>query len=428
MSKKANPTKSQPLQGMRILVGRARHQAGALSAELRKLGANVVEIPFIEICKPRSFKPLDAALKNLATYDWLILTSVNGVEAMWERMGKLREGRDFSRAVKTPNSKQALASEGSSLHIAAIGPATKKAIEQRGASVDVVPKEYVAESVVRSLKTKVEGKRVLLVRAKIARDVIPHELRKAGAHVDVVEAYETVVPQSSRRRLQTALKNPKRRPHVVTFTSSSTAKNFVELLGGRNAARKSALTGISMASIGPVTSSTLRELGLNVDIAAKEFTVPGLIAALIADTNTRTFPVGAQANRRMWELLKKTKIPKKLAPKLERILDAGFVQEKGCILLASQAGPSYGGESMDRIGYECFVNHLHIASFPQAWLYAKELLERLRLSHSGKFAVIVAFDGKDATVRFHKVRSTPGWSDDDLENYREEAVARFQTN
>jgi uroporphyrinogen-III synthase len=265
MSKKVNPKKS-PLSRVRVLVGRARHQAGALSAELRKLGATVIEIPFIEIRKPRSFKPLDAALKNLATYDWLILTSANGVEAMWERMAKRR----LKNSVLND------------LGIAAIGPATRKVIEQRGAKVDVVPKEYVAESVVRSLKRKVKGKRVLLVRAKIARDVIPRELRKAGARVDVVEAYETVVPQSSRNRLRAALKDPKRRPHVVTFTSSSTAKNFVELLGARPSAKKAILAGIQMASIGPVTSATLRELGLPVDIAAKEFTIPGLINAIIA--------------------------------------------------------------------------------------------------------------------------------------------------
>jgi len=167
------------------------------------------------------------------------------------------------------------------LRIAAIGPATKKAIEQRGAKVDVVPKEYIAESVVRSLKKKVKGMRVLLVRAKVARDVIPNELRKAGAHVDVVEAYETVVPQSSRARLRAALKNPKKRPHLVTFTSSSTVKNFAELLGPAQRTRLASLDGIRTASIGPVTSATLRELGLPVDIAAKEFTIPGLVAAIV---------------------------------------------------------------------------------------------------------------------------------------------------
>ena len=267
MSKKPTPVKGQPLKGMRILVGRARHQAGALSAELRRLGATVVEIPFIEIRKPRSFRPLDTALTNLAGYDWLILTSVNGVEAMWERMKKRR----LSNSVL------------SHLHIAAIGPATRKAIEQRGSMVDVVPKQYVAESVVRSLKNRVKGKRVLLVRAKLARDVIPEELRQAGARVDVVEAYETVVPQGSRRRLQAALKRVGGRPHVVTFASSSTVRNFVELLGLGKRARDRALAGIRMASIGPVTSATLREFAFSVDISAKEFTIPGLVQAIVAD-------------------------------------------------------------------------------------------------------------------------------------------------
>ena len=270
-----NPNQA-PLRGVRVLVGRARHQAGALSGELRKQGAAVIEIPFIEIRKPRSFKPLDSSLRSLHTYDWLILTSVNGVDAMWERMRQLGLSLDGNR--------QGHQAGGNRLSVAAIGPATKKAIEQRGTRVDVVPKEYVAESVVRSLKSKVRGKRVLLVRAKIARDVIPQELRRAGAHVDVVEAYETVVPQESRTRLQQVMKNPKRRPHVVTFTSSSTVKNFVELLGARKSSKSRAaqLQGIQAASIGPVTSAFLRDFGLPVQIAAKEFTIPGLVSAILS--------------------------------------------------------------------------------------------------------------------------------------------------
>ena len=309
MSKNPTAALDQPLSGIRVLVGRARHQASALSTELRKRGAEVIEIPFIEIRKPRSFKPLDIALKNLNAYDWLILTSVNGVDAMWERMNKLHlfpllssgrkwEGREFGRAIKRSKRTAALAAEGSTVRIAAIGPATSKAIEQRGLMVDVVPKQYVAESVVRSLKSKVKGKRVLLVRAKVARDVIPRELRKAGAHVDVVEAYETVVPPRSRRRLQAALK--RRRPHVITFTSSSTVRNFVSLLGSRETLGKlravngqegplhTGLEGILMASIGPVTSSTLRELGLPVDISAKEFTIPGLVNAIVGALPVRS--------------------------------------------------------------------------------------------------------------------------------------------
>jgi uroporphyrinogen-III synthase len=243
---------------MRILVGRARPQAGVLSAELRSLGATVIEIPFIEIRKPKSFQPLDSALKKIGDYDWLILTSVNGVDALMQRMSKLHLDKRTLKGVR----------------VAAIGPATQKAIELGGIKVDVVPKEYIAESVVRNLRRRIHGKRVLLVRAKVARDVIPRELRLAGADVDVVEAYQTVVPASSRTRLRIVLKNARRRPHVVTFTSSSTVRNFAQLIGGGK------LDGIRFASIGPVTSSTLRELGLGVDIEAAEFTIPGLVRAI----------------------------------------------------------------------------------------------------------------------------------------------------
>jgi uroporphyrinogen-III synthase len=256
------PNEKYPLTGTRILVGRARHQAGSLSASLRGLGARVIEIPFIDIRKPSTFQPLDIALKNLKIYDWLILTSANGVEAMWNRLRKLRIVRKNLQH----------------LQIAAIGPATKKAIVKHGLKVKMVPEEYVAESVVKGLRDKVSGKRVLLVRAKVARDVIPEELRAADALVDVVEAYETVVPEKSRARLRSLMKNANRRPHVVTFTSSSTARNFAELLGN---ARARSLKNVQCASIGPVTSATLRELELPVAIEAREFTMGGLIRAIV---------------------------------------------------------------------------------------------------------------------------------------------------
>jgi uroporphyrinogen-III synthase len=260
---------SLPLTGCRVLVSRAKKQAGALSSTLRDLGCNVVEIPFIEIRKPASFKPLDTALRNLATYDWLILTSVNGVEALFERMAKKRiESAALSQ-----------------LKLAAIGPATRKAIEAHGLEVTVTPKEYIAESVVQALRRRVKGKRVLLVRAKVARDVIPRELRKAGAEVDVVEAYETLVPKSSQTRLRALLAGA-RKPHAITFTSSSTVKNFVGLLGLRGARaaikKPAGQHGVRSASIGPVTSATLREFGLPVDIEAREYTVPGLVEAIVA--------------------------------------------------------------------------------------------------------------------------------------------------
>ena len=264
-------SKQRPLSGVRVLVGRARHQASALSSALRDAGAEVIEIPFIEIRKPRSYKPLDEALRQLHSYDWLILTSVNGVETVWERLNKLGLDGHKPRQLK----------------IAAIGPATKRAIEGRGFKVNVVPQQYIAESVVESLRARVKGKRVLLARAKIARDVIPEELRKAGAHVDVVDAYETVIPRSVRSRLNAVLKS-KGRPHVITFTSSSTVKNFVALLNlqSKHGPSKKILfrefDNIRFASIGPITSGSLRELGFGVHIEASEYTIQGLVAAIVS--------------------------------------------------------------------------------------------------------------------------------------------------
>ena len=256
------PNEKRPLAGTRILVGRARHQAGSLSTGLRSLGAAVIEIPFIEIRKPQSYLALDGALKHIQGYDWLILTSANGVEAMWERVRKLRITR------RTLNH----------LQIAAIGPATKQAMVKHGLKVKMVPEEYVAESIAKGLRDKVKGKRVLLIRAKVARDVIPEELRAAGAHVDVVEAYETVAPEKSGVRLREVMRSARRRPHVVTFTSSSTAKNFAALLGK---VKPGSIRHVQFASIGPVTSATLRELQMPVAIEAREFTMGGLIRAIV---------------------------------------------------------------------------------------------------------------------------------------------------
>lgn len=272
----------KPLAGMRILVGRTRQQASALSSELKALGADVIEIPFIEIRKPRSYKPLDSALKRIAEYDWLILTSVNGVEALNARMKQLRMSPTMFGHLK----------------IAAIGPATQKKIEQLGLEVSVVPPQYFAESVVESLRGVIDRRRVLLARAKVARDVIPRELRKNGAQVDVVEVYETVLPQASQKALKAIMRDPEQRPHLITFTSSSTVRNFVKLLGGRErpfdflprvgrsgqAPPHTVLDGIRLASIGPITSATLRELGLPVHIQAKEYTIPGLICAIAEKT------------------------------------------------------------------------------------------------------------------------------------------------
>lgn len=262
---------SKPLEGLRVLVGRARHQASALSAGLREQGASILEIPFIEIQRPRTYKPIDEALARLHQYQWIIFTSVNGVDAFWERLDEKGINRKELRRVK----------------VAAIGPATKAAIEGQGMNVEVVPQEYIAESVVESLRDLVPGRRILLARARAARDVIPIELTKLGATVDVVEVYETVIPEDSRRQLRVALKSLKARPNIITFTSSSTVRHFAALLAkdesGLIDRARVDLEGIQFASIGPITSATLRELGLRVDIEAKQYTIPGLIAAMVAN-------------------------------------------------------------------------------------------------------------------------------------------------
>lgn len=227
----------------------------------------MVEIPFIEIRPPQSFAALDKALAGILNYDWLILTSVNGVKMLFARMAQLGK------------------TEADLLHLklAAIGPATRKAIELHGLPVDVMAEEYVAESLVEALAEQVtSGERILLARAKIARDVIPTSLRELGAKVDVAEVYETVLPESSRKRLEEILGQPEK-PYAITFTSSSTAKNFVDLIGEEKA-HSSLLNGVKLVSIGPVTSETLRELGLRVDAEAHEYTIPGLLEALVEST------------------------------------------------------------------------------------------------------------------------------------------------
>ena len=259
---KTRTSTGKPLAGMRVLITRARKQSAGLSRPLRALGAQALEIPTIEIRPPRSYKPLDSALGNITEYDWLILTSVNGVEALFSRLRKMR----------IPVSRL------NHLEIAAIGPATRKAIEERGLRGTVTPEKYVAESVVEALRGRTEGKYALLVRAKVARDVLPNELRRAGAAVDVVEAYETHVPRGAAMKLK-KLFSGRSRPDAITFTSSSTATNFLDLMGP---GAKKMLEGVCLASIGPVTSATLRQAGCPPTIEAREYTMKGLVEAIRA--------------------------------------------------------------------------------------------------------------------------------------------------
>jgi uroporphyrinogen III methyltransferase/synthase len=264
LREKLNWFERLPLFGTRIVVTRAQSQAGAMRERLESLGAEVVELPVISIEPPADPAPLDAAIARLAEYDWLIFTSANGVRFFLDRLD--RSPRDL-RSLRA--------------RICAIGPATRRAIEELHLKVDLMPEEYVAESLVAAFAGSgytpgddLNGRRILLPRAAVARDLIPVELARLGATVDVVEAYRNVPPAGAAERLE-ALFSSARKPHWITFTSSSAVNNFVAIAGS------SALAGIRIASIGPVTSATLRSHQLEPAVEAAEFTIDGLIAAIL---------------------------------------------------------------------------------------------------------------------------------------------------
>jgi uroporphyrinogen III methyltransferase/synthase len=255
-----------PLFGRRIVVTRAREQADGLAARLRALGAEAIELPTIEIAPASDYGALDRAIADLSSYDWLLFTSANGVRFFMERLD--RSGRDL-RALRA--------------RICAIGPATRAAVEALHLKVDLMGKEYVAEGLLAAFEPyDLSGARILLPRAAVARDLVPSELRKRGAKVDVVEAYRTVLPAEAAERIRTVFA---RKPDVITFTSSSTVQNFVAAAGGA-----SVLDGVRVASIGPITSETARRLGVAVTAQAREFTVDGLLAAICEMCDTELSP------------------------------------------------------------------------------------------------------------------------------------------
>jgi uroporphyrinogen-III synthase len=251
-----------PLSGRTILVTRARRQAGRLSDELRARGAAVLEIPAIEIMPPESYAALDAALRNLSQYHWLIITSVNGAEALRGRMAALG------------------LSSGAFAHLqaAAVGASTAQALRDAGLVVAVTPREYVAESLLEALGRRTRGQRVLLARAAVARDVIPDALRAQGATVDVVDAYRTVIPADSVTAIRTIFGSAGPAPDAATFTSSSTVTNFLALLREAGVAAPSAMKAVS---IGPITSATLRECSREPAAEADPHDLHGLVEAVI---------------------------------------------------------------------------------------------------------------------------------------------------
>jgi uroporphyrinogen III methyltransferase/synthase len=251
----------KPLTGKRILITRARDQAALFSSGLRDLGAEVIELPTIEIVPPASWTGLDRAIDQIASYDWLIFTSANGVNFFWQRW----EERNKDRLPP-------------SLRICAIGPATAYQLVEKGIAVHTTPKEFVAEAILKEFeKSILKGKRILLARAKEARDILPQGLRKMGAQVDVVEAYRTVKPKGGSKRLKQLL--TKGNVDAITFTSSSTVNHFAELLKKEDL--QNLMRGIIIACIGPITARTAKNWKLRVQIQPKEYTIPALTQAIV---------------------------------------------------------------------------------------------------------------------------------------------------
>jgi uroporphyrinogen III methyltransferase/synthase len=248
-----------PLFGQRIVVTRARGQADALSSKLSALGADVVELPAIALESPALLPlvSLTHSIAHLDVYDWLIFTSANGVKFFIDALDRSRFDLRRLRA-----------------KICAIGPATRGAIEALHLKVDLIGKEYVAEGLLAAFAPyDLSGARILLPRAAVARDVIPNELGRRGALVDVVEAYRTVAPEGLAERAREIF-TAARKPDWVTFTSSSTVQNLVAAIGSE------ALRGVKAASIGPITSSAARALGIEIAAEGGEYTIDGLVAAL----------------------------------------------------------------------------------------------------------------------------------------------------
>jgi len=259
LREKLNWYEHLPLFGQKILITRARDQAADLSERLRALGADAIEAPVISLEPPADSAPLDRAIAQLSSYDWLIFTSANGVRFFFDALDRSPTDLRQLRA-----------------RICAIGPATRRAVEACHLKVDLMPADYVAEGIVSAFgKIPLGGVRILLPRAAAARDLVPKALAKRGAEVDVIASYQNVIPAEARERLSNALRSESR-PNWIAFTSTSTVDNFIAIAG------TPALNDIRIASIGPVTTHALEAHGLHADAEARSFTIDGLIETILS--------------------------------------------------------------------------------------------------------------------------------------------------
>ncbi len=253
---------SRPLFGKRIVVTRPKDQATSFISTLSELGAQCLLFPTIEIIPPASWKELDRAIEGLSRYDWIIFTSVNGVKYFFERLHVEKKDARHLNGIK----------------IGVIGPRTTSALIDRGVSPDLVPDKYWAEGVMEELEGySLDGKRVLLPRPSVARHYIPKKLKGLGAIVDVVEAYQTVLPDYSRNQIDELFENGK--IDMIAFTSPSTVTNFLAMFEGKSIYEE--ISKIEVACIGPITAQRVTEAGLKVVVAPNEYTTDALARAIV---------------------------------------------------------------------------------------------------------------------------------------------------
>ncbi len=260
---------SKPLFGKRIIVTRSRDQASVFAEMMINAGATPVEFPSIDVVPPSSWAELDAAIDALESYQWVIFTSANAVRFFFSRLREL--GKDIRSL--------------SANKLCVVGPKTAEALETYSLKADLVPADFKAEGVLEALGgLSVKGLRFLIPRAKQAREIIPEKLRERGALVTVATAYENVRPATDVERVKKLFQE--RRIASVTFTSSSTVNNFVEMMG--KSEYKSLMNGVAVACIGPVTAKTAEEYGMKIDVMPKEYTIPALVEALVGYFNNKS--------------------------------------------------------------------------------------------------------------------------------------------
>lgn len=268
LNEKLSWLSAKPLFKKQIIVTRARDQASDFSKLLENKGAYPIEFPTIETVPPDSWKALDSAIQNIERYDWLIFTSVNGVKYFLERVKANQKDIRCLKGIK----------------LCAIGPKTAKVLEDLGIIIDFVPAEYRAEALIEGFDPiEIKGKKILIPRAAVAREVLPEELVKLGATVDVVEAYKTIKPEGKTAKIREMLKN--KEIDIITFTSSSTVTNFISMFKKEEISEL--LDGVVVACIGPVTADSAKKYGLEVSIMPEDYTIEAFTDAIVDFSSTQ---------------------------------------------------------------------------------------------------------------------------------------------